>query len=128
VYEGTIVKHRAVLGTGSILNRSIPVYDLVRDAVYTAGEKSPLVIPEKPSSFPARVPSHIPSAQDMASACNAPSSSNTATPKPTPVSSSKIFSGNRPSTIPQSRASRNSWLAGVVGVTRRQACRNISRK
>src|ERR1700692_4543015 len=45
VYEGTIVKHRAVVGTGSILNRSIPVYDLVRDAVYTAGETSPLVIP-----------------------------------------------------------------------------------
>jgi 2,3,4,5-tetrahydropyridine-2-carboxylate N-succinyltransferase len=45
VYEGTIVKHRAVLGTGSILNRSIPVYDLVRDAVYTAGETSPLIIP-----------------------------------------------------------------------------------
>src|SRR5208282_4911393 len=45
VYEGTVVKHRAVLGTGTILNRSIPVYDLVRDAVYTASETSPLVIP-----------------------------------------------------------------------------------
>jgi len=50
VYEGTIVKHRAVLGTGTILNRSIPVYDLARDAVYTAGETAageslPLVIP-----------------------------------------------------------------------------------
>lgn len=47
VYEGTIVKHRAVLGTGTILNRSIPVYDLVRDAVYTASETAPLVIPEE---------------------------------------------------------------------------------
>jgi 2,3,4,5-tetrahydropyridine-2,6-dicarboxylate N-succinyltransferase len=46
VYEGTIVKRRAVLGTGTILNRSIPVYDLVRDEIYTAGENSPLVIPE----------------------------------------------------------------------------------
>jgi 2,3,4,5-tetrahydropyridine-2,6-dicarboxylate N-succinyltransferase len=50
VYEGTIVKQRAVLGTGTILNRSIPVYDLVRDAIYTASESSsgeslPLVIP-----------------------------------------------------------------------------------
>jgi 2,3,4,5-tetrahydropyridine-2,6-dicarboxylate N-succinyltransferase len=50
VYEGTVVKHRAVLGTGTILNRSIPVYDLVREAVYTASESSsgeslPLVIP-----------------------------------------------------------------------------------
>ena len=45
VYEGTVVKRRAVLGTGTILNRSIPVYDLVRDAVYTATEDVPLVIP-----------------------------------------------------------------------------------
>ena len=46
VYEGTIVKTRAVLGTGTILNRSIPVYDLVRDAVYSASKAAPLVIPE----------------------------------------------------------------------------------
>lgn len=46
VYEGTIIKTRAVLGTGTILNRSIPVYDLVRDAVYSASEAAPLVIPE----------------------------------------------------------------------------------
>jgi 2,3,4,5-tetrahydropyridine-2-carboxylate N-succinyltransferase len=46
VYEGTIVKSRAVLGTGTILNRSIPVYDLVKDAVYSASETAPLVIPE----------------------------------------------------------------------------------
>ena len=46
VYEGAIVKGRAVLGSGTILNRSIPVYDLVRDAVYSASEKAPLVIPE----------------------------------------------------------------------------------
>jgi 2,3,4,5-tetrahydropyridine-2-carboxylate N-succinyltransferase len=47
VYEGTIIKRRAVLGTGTILNRSIPVYDLVKDAVYTATETDPLVIPEE---------------------------------------------------------------------------------
>jgi 2,3,4,5-tetrahydropyridine-2-carboxylate N-succinyltransferase len=47
VYEGTIVKRRAVLGTGTILNRSIPVYDLVRDAIYTASETLPLVIPDE---------------------------------------------------------------------------------
>jgi 2,3,4,5-tetrahydropyridine-2-carboxylate N-succinyltransferase len=46
VYEGAIVKRRAVLGTGTILNRSTPVYDLVRNAVYTAEGDSPLVIPE----------------------------------------------------------------------------------
>jgi 2,3,4,5-tetrahydropyridine-2-carboxylate N-succinyltransferase len=46
VYEGTIVKSGAVLGTGTILNRSIPVYDLVRDAVYSANDDKPLIIPE----------------------------------------------------------------------------------
>jgi 2,3,4,5-tetrahydropyridine-2,6-dicarboxylate N-succinyltransferase len=47
VYEGTVVKRRAILGTGTILNRSIPIYDLVRDAVYTATESEPLIIPEE---------------------------------------------------------------------------------
>jgi 2,3,4,5-tetrahydropyridine-2-carboxylate N-succinyltransferase len=47
IYEGTIVKRRAVLGTGTILNRSTPVYDLVRDTVYSATDDDPLVIPEQ---------------------------------------------------------------------------------
>lgn len=47
VYEGTVVKRRAVLGTGTILNRSTPVYDVVRNAVYAAGPDQPLVIPEE---------------------------------------------------------------------------------
>jgi 2,3,4,5-tetrahydropyridine-2-carboxylate N-succinyltransferase len=47
VYEGTVVKRRAVLGTGTILNRSTPVYDLVREAVYQASDDEPLVIPEE---------------------------------------------------------------------------------
>jgi 2,3,4,5-tetrahydropyridine-2-carboxylate N-succinyltransferase len=46
VYEGTILKRRVVLGTGTILNRSTPVYDLVRQTVHKAGEEDPLVIPE----------------------------------------------------------------------------------
>src|SRR5690348_11867355 len=36
VYEGTVVKRRAVLGTGTILNRSTPVYDIVRNTVLRA--------------------------------------------------------------------------------------------
>jgi 2,3,4,5-tetrahydropyridine-2-carboxylate N-succinyltransferase len=47
IYEGTVVKRRAVLGTGTILNRSTPVYDLVRNAVYHATDDRPLVIPEE---------------------------------------------------------------------------------
>ena len=59
VYEGTIVKRRAVLGTGTILNRSIPVYDLVREAVYTATQAEPLVIPEEAIVVPgSRAVSH----------------------------------------------------------------------
>jgi len=46
IYEGTVVQRRAVLGTGTILNRSIPVYDLVRDVIHTASATEPLVIPQ----------------------------------------------------------------------------------
>ena len=59
IYEGTIVKRRAVLGTGTILNRSIPVYDLVCDTVYSATDDQPLVIPEDAVVIPgSRAVSH----------------------------------------------------------------------
>jgi 2,3,4,5-tetrahydropyridine-2-carboxylate N-succinyltransferase len=47
VYEGTVVKRRAVLGTGTILNRSTPLYDLVRGTIYRATDDQPIVIPEE---------------------------------------------------------------------------------
>lgn len=46
IYEGTVVKRRAVLGTGTILNRSMPVYDLARGVVIKATDEQPLIIPE----------------------------------------------------------------------------------
>ncbi|MBC8167164.1 MAG: 2,3,4,5-tetrahydropyridine-2,6-dicarboxylate N-succinyltransferase [Bryobacteraceae bacterium] len=46
VYEGTVVRRRAVLGSGTILNRSTPVYDLIRGEVYSATGEQPLIIPE----------------------------------------------------------------------------------
>jgi 2,3,4,5-tetrahydropyridine-2,6-dicarboxylate N-succinyltransferase len=46
IYEGAVVKKEAVLGTGTILNRSTPVYDLVRGSVHRATDEQPLVIPE----------------------------------------------------------------------------------
>jgi 2,3,4,5-tetrahydropyridine-2,6-dicarboxylate N-succinyltransferase len=59
VYEGTVVKRRAVLGTGTILNRSIPVYDLVKDMVYSGSENEPLMIPEEAIVVPgSRAVSH----------------------------------------------------------------------
>ena len=46
VYEGTIVRARAVLAAGVILTRGTPVFDLVRETVYKAGGDAPLEIPE----------------------------------------------------------------------------------
>jgi 2,3,4,5-tetrahydropyridine-2,6-dicarboxylate N-succinyltransferase len=47
IYEGTIVKRRAVLGTGTILNRSTPLYDVVRGKIYAATDTEPLIVPEE---------------------------------------------------------------------------------
>ena len=44
VYEGAIVKRGAVLGSGTILNRSTPVYDIVRNQIYRATDDLPLII------------------------------------------------------------------------------------
>ncbi len=46
VYEGTLVRERAVLGAGTILTRSTPLYDIVRGQIYRATEEKPLEVPE----------------------------------------------------------------------------------
>jgi 2,3,4,5-tetrahydropyridine-2,6-dicarboxylate N-succinyltransferase len=46
VYEGTLVRARAVLGAGTILTRSTPLYDIVRGQIYNATEEKPLEVPE----------------------------------------------------------------------------------
>ena len=46
VYEGTIVKKSAVLGAGTVLTRSTPVYDIVNGTIHKADGDGPLVIPE----------------------------------------------------------------------------------
>jgi 2,3,4,5-tetrahydropyridine-2-carboxylate N-succinyltransferase len=46
VYEGAVIKRRAVLAAGTVITRSTPVYDTVRGAIITAGPDEPLVIPE----------------------------------------------------------------------------------
>jgi 2,3,4,5-tetrahydropyridine-2-carboxylate N-succinyltransferase len=46
IYEGTIVRKRAVIGTGVILNGSTPVYDLVNGTILRKSAESPLIIPE----------------------------------------------------------------------------------
>jgi len=45
VYEGAIVRERAILASGVILTGSTPVYDAVRGAVYRRSEAAPLEIP-----------------------------------------------------------------------------------
>ena len=46
VYEGTLVRARAVLGAGTILTRSTPLYDIVRGQVYRATTEKPIEVPE----------------------------------------------------------------------------------
>lgn len=46
IFEGTLVRTRAVLGAGTILTRSTPLCDLVRGEVYRAAADAPLEVPE----------------------------------------------------------------------------------
>lgn len=46
IYEGTIVKRRAVIAAGVILTGGMPVYDLIHRTMYKKSGTSPLTIPE----------------------------------------------------------------------------------
>ena len=46
IFEGTLVRARAVLGAGTILTRSTPLYDLVKGEIHRATADSPLEVPE----------------------------------------------------------------------------------
>lgn len=46
IYEGTVVRRRAVIGAGVVLTRGTPVYDLERETVHRAGAEKSLEIPE----------------------------------------------------------------------------------
>ena len=45
IYEGTVVRSRAVIGAGVVLTASTPVYDLVRGQIYRRTTAQPLEIP-----------------------------------------------------------------------------------
>jgi 2,3,4,5-tetrahydropyridine-2-carboxylate N-succinyltransferase len=45
VYEGTVVRERAVIAAGVVLTRGTPVFDLVNETVYRATADAPLTIP-----------------------------------------------------------------------------------
>jgi 2,3,4,5-tetrahydropyridine-2-carboxylate N-succinyltransferase len=46
IYEGAVIKKRAVVAAGTILTGSTPVYDLVRGEVIAPTADRPLVVPE----------------------------------------------------------------------------------
>jgi 2,3,4,5-tetrahydropyridine-2-carboxylate N-succinyltransferase len=58
LYEGTIIRGRAVIGAGVVITGSTPVYDAVRGQIYRRTEAKPLEIPFGavviPGSRPAR--------------------------------------------------------------------------
>lgn len=45
IYEGTVVRHRAVIGAGVVLTRGTPVFDLVNEKVIRGSAEHPLEIP-----------------------------------------------------------------------------------
>lgn len=46
IYEGTVVRKRAVIGAGVVLTRGTPVFDLERETIHRAEGDHPLIIPE----------------------------------------------------------------------------------
>lgn len=56
IYEGTIVKRRAVLAAGVILTGSTPVYDVVNKLIHRRSAEAPLVIPENAVVVPGARP------------------------------------------------------------------------
>jgi len=46
IYEGTRICARAVIGAGTVLTRSTPIYDVVKGEVIKASKDSPLIVPE----------------------------------------------------------------------------------
>ena len=46
VYEGAVVKRRAVLASGTILTASTPLYDITNGTIVKANPGEPLVVPE----------------------------------------------------------------------------------
>jgi 2,3,4,5-tetrahydropyridine-2,6-dicarboxylate N-succinyltransferase len=56
IYEGALVRKRAVLGSGVILTRSTPIYDVVRGEIYRSSANAPLTVPENAVVVPGSRP------------------------------------------------------------------------
>ena len=67
VYEGAIVKRRAVLASGVILTRSTPIYDLPNERIIEPSPGQPLVVPEGAVVVPGSRP--VTSGRDASGGC-----------------------------------------------------------
>ena len=85
IYEGAVIKRRAVIGAGTILTGSTPIYDLPQGRIIKPEGDAPLVVPEGAVVVPGRARSRKAWDRSGGSACRRPSSSNIATKKPTPA-------------------------------------------
>jgi len=56
IYEGTIVKKGAVIGAGTILTGSTPVYDIINEKILRRSKETPLIIPENAVVIPGTRP------------------------------------------------------------------------
>ena len=60
IYEGTIIESSAVIGAGTLITGSTPVFDLVREQLLTKSGEHPLIVPRGavvvPGSRPAKGP------------------------------------------------------------------------
>ena len=72
IYEGTIVRERAVLASGVILTGSTPVYDVVRGVIYRRTAEQPLEIPAGAVVVPGARPATGAQAQEWGLSLYAP--------------------------------------------------------
>jgi 2,3,4,5-tetrahydropyridine-2-carboxylate N-succinyltransferase len=72
VYEGTIVRERAILGSGVILTGSTPIFDAVKGEVYRRDGDRPLEVPAGAVVVPGTRPITVGAAKDWGLAVYAP--------------------------------------------------------
>jgi 2,3,4,5-tetrahydropyridine-2-carboxylate N-succinyltransferase len=72
VYEGTIVRERAILGAGVILTGSTPLFDAVRGEIYRREDDRPLEVPTGAVVVPGTRPIPLGAAKDWGLSVYAP--------------------------------------------------------
>ncbi|MGB2715188.1 MAG: 2,3,4,5-tetrahydropyridine-2,6-dicarboxylate N-succinyltransferase [Vicinamibacterales bacterium] len=72
IYEGAIVKRRAVLAAGTILTRSTPIYDVPNGTILEPRPNEPLVVPEGAVVVPGARPMTTGRARDWGLSVAAP--------------------------------------------------------